>query len=342
MEQRLRVATDQGQRRPQLVADRRDEPLAELLERADGAHVAQDRGRPGGHATGRRGVAAGDPHRMRRPRRRPPSRDRRSARRSREPPRAGRRAPRAPPATSQPSTSRTFGRRRRRGHPEQALAGRVEPDDQAVGVHLDDQVRRAVDDGLELVALLLERLSQAGPGEGDGELVAGELRDPEAVLVEGTVLGRPDDERRVCGGSSDRIRARAPVVAAGPDRGRGRPACRRASPARSPARASEARPAAVAEPERPAGRIGQPDSSDSTAAARSARLPPDAMSWLSWYWANSASASRWASSKARRRSRSRASTRASSVVAVGHGGRRRVTAHERRSSSTQETAPGSR
>ena len=45
VEQRLGVAADERQRRAQLVADRRDEPLAQLLEGADRADVADDRGR---------------------------------------------------------------------------------------------------------------------------------------------------------------------------------------------------------------------------------------------------------------------------------------------------------
>ena len=46
MEERLGIAADERERRPQLVADGRDEALAQLLERADGADVAQDRRRP--------------------------------------------------------------------------------------------------------------------------------------------------------------------------------------------------------------------------------------------------------------------------------------------------------
>ena len=41
----LGIATDEGQGRPELVAHRRDETLAQFLERPDGADVTQDRGR---------------------------------------------------------------------------------------------------------------------------------------------------------------------------------------------------------------------------------------------------------------------------------------------------------
>ena len=46
MEEGLGVAADEGERRAQLVADGRDEPLAQLLEGLHGADVAQDRRRP--------------------------------------------------------------------------------------------------------------------------------------------------------------------------------------------------------------------------------------------------------------------------------------------------------
>ena len=45
VEEGVGVPPDQGERRAELVADRRDEALAELLECTDGADVAQDRGR---------------------------------------------------------------------------------------------------------------------------------------------------------------------------------------------------------------------------------------------------------------------------------------------------------
>ena len=82
VEERLGVAADERQRRPQLVADGRDEPFAQLLERPDGADVAQDRGRPDVAAapTGARtAIAAGDAGPAARRRRGPPSRGRRSA-----------------------------------------------------------------------------------------------------------------------------------------------------------------------------------------------------------------------------------------------------------------------
>ena len=52
VEDRLGVPADERERRAQLVADGRDEPLAQLLEGSRGADVAQDRGRP--HAAARR------------------------------------------------------------------------------------------------------------------------------------------------------------------------------------------------------------------------------------------------------------------------------------------------
>ena len=43
VEDRLGIAADEGERRSELVADGRDEALAELLERPDRADVAEDR-----------------------------------------------------------------------------------------------------------------------------------------------------------------------------------------------------------------------------------------------------------------------------------------------------------
>ena len=70
MEERLGVAADERQGRSQLVADRRDEAFAQLLEGPDGTDVAHDGGGPrlarGSPASGvpvHGGVAAGDPDR---------------------------------------------------------------------------------------------------------------------------------------------------------------------------------------------------------------------------------------------------------------------------------------
>ena len=87
-----------------------------------------------------------------------------------------------------------------------------------------------------------------------------------------------------------------------------------------------------------ASRAGQ--APPSTDVASSAGVPPDAISWLSWYWANSASASRWASSNARRRSRSRSSSRVEQLGESGVGVASTIA--ERPSSRTHDTAPGSR
>ena len=54
-----------------------------------------------------------------------------------------------------------------------------------------------------------------------------------------------------------------------------------------------------------------------TADARSDRGPPEVSSWLNWYCANIASASRWASSNVRRVSRSRAAMRSRSASVLG-------------------------
>ena len=81
-------------------------------------------------------------------------------------------------------------------------------------------------------------------------------------------------------------------------------------------------------------------SSSSTDPARSGKVPPVAISWLSWYWAKSASASRWASSNARvGRARARRCGPAARPRPAGAAGQPSAIA---RSSSTHDTAPGSR
>ena len=97
-----------------------------------------------------------------------------------------------PPATAQPSTSaHVRPSASPTAMPEQALAGRVEPDDPSLAVDLDDEVGRAIDDGRQLAALPLERLAQPRAPERDGQLVAGELDDADAVRVGAATVGAP-------------------------------------------------------------------------------------------------------------------------------------------------------
>ena len=87
---------------------------------------------------------------------------------------------------------RRSGRARRPpSMPEQPLAGRVEPDDPRLGVDLEDQVGRPVDDRGQLLPLALEGLAQARPLERDRELVAGQLDDPDPVGVGRATVDRP-------------------------------------------------------------------------------------------------------------------------------------------------------
>ena len=80
--------------------------------------------------------------------------------------------------------------------PEQPLPRRVEAHHQPVAVHLDDEVRRPVHDRLKLVAFPFERLAEPRARERHGKLMAGELRDPQPILVERPALRRPDDQDR--------------------------------------------------------------------------------------------------------------------------------------------------
>ena len=196
----------------------------------------------GCHATGRRRVAAGDPHRMAvgPADRRLAIRDRDSAgAHLRERAAARRRAHRRPRSRAHRHTS---GRRPPSAvNPSRRSPAGLSRTTRPSRVHLDDQVRRAVDDRLKLVSLLLERLAQAGPGERDRELVSGELRDPQAVLIQGPVLDRPHDEhglRRLVG------------------EGQGATARRRGAHG-----GDAVEPVAIGrpEPERPGSRPGQPD-----------------------------------------------------------------------------------
>ncbi len=59
VEECLGVPSDEGQRGPQFVADRRNEAFAQFLEGADGADIAKDGRRPGGRR--RRGSPRSSP-----------------------------------------------------------------------------------------------------------------------------------------------------------------------------------------------------------------------------------------------------------------------------------------
>ena len=145
---------------------------------------------------------------------------------------------------------------------EQPGAGRIEADDAPVAVDLEDEVGRAIDDGAQLLAFLLERLAQACPRERDRQLVAREQGDAHAVLVEDRVRPRPDQD----GGRrrpSSRITARASATVAGPGT-QGidvvRTFAARLASARRRAAPRAARPLVrAAVPQRAAGAIGQAD-----------------------------------------------------------------------------------
>ena len=202
----------------------------------------------------------------------------------------------------------------------------------------------AVDDRGQLAAARARAPRAARAPERDGELVAGELDDPDAVGVERSPSAdqSAEQDRPAARRTSDhRVAARQLAAHAGrpPSPSSDRPGPRSGvAPDDRHAMRARARPAGRATAPRhrqpPVGRPRAP-----TARASSASDPPDATSWLSWYWANSASASRWASSKARRLSRS------SAVDPVQRGAAPRSvdrppSAH--RSRRTHETAPGSR
>ena len=320
MQQRLGVAADERERCPKLVADRGHEALAQLLERADRADVADDRGRPraaprvlpGRRAERHRRVAArdGDRAAVGAPDRRLAIGDR-PTRRHDLGERAGSRGMATGDVAAEDlvagSAEGVAGR-----DPEQPLAGRVEADDATVAVDLDDEVGRAVDDGRQLAALALERLAQAGTAERDRQLVACELGDANAIGI-----GRPavvGPERRAGSSGGRRTGSRL-----------GRPRCRRTTPglpltlasvvggrardvtgSPSPTLAIRTRSGPSAPPSQiaPRSTAARRTASWTTDLPRPSGVPPEATSWLSWYWANSASASRWASSNARRLSSS--------------------------------------
>jgi len=190
----------------QLVADRRDEALAQLVERVRGAEVAEDRGRPDAALPRQPGrITAGGLHRAPRPADRglavsdrDAGPDRLCERAIRDAVSAGRLAAERVPA----APTESVGSRQ----PQQALRGRVQPRDPAGLVDLDDHVCGAVDDRGEIVPLALERLAQAGAGERDRQLVPSQLGDPDSVLVEGAPVGRPDGDdhgRRLVGPDHD-------------------------------------------------------------------------------------------------------------------------------------------
>jgi len=161
MEERFGVAADERQRGAQLMADRGDEPLAQLLERLHRAEVAQDRGRARARAGGRRrrSVRAGDADRGAgtAPDGRLAIGDR-VARRADLGQRAFLGAVTAGDLAPEHVRARpTEGLRS--GDPEQPLPGRVQAHDVILGIDLEDEIGRAVDDGFELAALILERLA---------------------------------------------------------------------------------------------------------------------------------------------------------------------------------------
>ena len=148
--------------------------------------------------------------------------------------------------------------------PEQPLAGRVEADDAALRVDLQDQVGRAIDDGAELLPLALERLAQPRALERDRQLVAGQQGDPEAVRVE-----RP---AQPCGHRRQRRAVRSSPSVDGP-RAPGRVAVQACSASTSGNSVGTGSPSGVAgigdegdgrviraaDPERPAGGVREPD-----------------------------------------------------------------------------------
>ena len=165
VEQGLGVAPDERERGPELVADRRDEALAELLERPDGADVAEDRGRPD-RAAGRRRRRASSRRRRGPDCRRPPDRGLAIADRHARRDDLGERAVGLAVAARRLAAEDVARRSVRAASavlmPSSALAGRVEPDDPAVASstwRITSVAPSTI--GTQLVPLALERLSQA-------------------------------------------------------------------------------------------------------------------------------------------------------------------------------------
>ena len=132
---------------------------------------------------------------------------------------------------------------------------------------------------------------------------------------------RPSRPTGRAGSPVVRRRRRQPARHAARRPRHGRRPGRRGSPAAATAGRCRPRPCgAIAGPSASLNQMAPPSTAarrtapSATERARSASDPPEATSWLSWYWAKSASASRWASSNARRLSRSSASIRARSVA----------------------------
>ena len=214
VEERLGVAADEGQWRAQLVADRGDEPLAQFLQRADRADVAQDRRRPA-----RRSRRRPWPRSCRRPGPAPPARHgpptprRRSGRRRHGPGRAGRRPRRGHRRPRSPSTSAHDRPSASPGvEPEQLLAGRVETDDA-------DPRRRP-----GRCSRSRRRRSRPGPvARGRAPRAAGRSRArpparggpagrpaaPSSSSVR--PVARPEDDRRLAARSSLRTTSASPV-----------------------------------------------------------------------------------------------------------------------------------
>ena len=76
------------------------------------------------------------------------------------------------------------------------------PDDPPILVDLEDEVRGAVDDRAQFLALSLERLPKPRSGERDRQLVASELGDAQAVGVEVAARRDAAARRPAAGGSS--------------------------------------------------------------------------------------------------------------------------------------------
>ena len=209
---------------------------------------------------------------------------------------------------------------RRAPAPEERHRGPVDPHHATPLVHRDDPLGGAVEDRREQRLLPRQLLAQLGGAEGDGQLVAHEAqeadpigRQPRAVLrAQGQEPDHPGTQlalAQVRRSSSET--PCQPVVASpglrgsrgreppagwpglAPRPGRGSLATSRRPP--SPGAASHTAPATAS--------LAR-TSSPITDPAMSARSPPSARSWLSWYCAKTVSAWRWASSKLLRSSAS--------------------------------------
>ena len=125
---------------------------------------------------------------------------------------------------------------------------------------------------------MLERLAQPGARERDGQLVAGEQGDPQAVVVERAArpAARPATAARRCS-VAERRRLGAPgrVGRPGPQRVDVRDVRRARVAVRSPVAVTERDGPLVgaADPERAAGRVGQPDELQQDGPASSAERP---------------------------------------------------------------------